>query len=87
VCNADALQDEGTAATALGKSDAALKKYDAALRCRFDSHSLALAFMAACRADKVDFARKYWKRMNADEKTHYLQMCLHNHITQEQLDE
>jgi hypothetical protein len=43
--------------------------------------------MAACRANKVDFARKYWKRMSSDMKTHYLQICLHEHITQEQLDE
>jgi hypothetical protein len=86
-CNADDLQNSGMAATARGDHSVALQQYDAALRCRYDVHTLSLSFMAACRANKVDFARRYWKRMSSDMKSHFLQMCLHEHITQEQLDQ
>jgi hypothetical protein len=49
--------------------------------------TLAAAARAECRAQKVEFARKYWKKMSSEMKTHYLQMCLHEHITQDQLDQ
>lgn len=86
-CNVEDLQAAGTAAVARGAHAEAVKSYDAALKCKFDIHSLQLAFMAACRAGEVDYARKYWKRMSADMKTHLLQMCLHEHITEDQLNE
>ncbi|MEP6860773.1 MAG: FHA domain-containing protein [Deltaproteobacteria bacterium] len=86
-CNADDLQNAGIAATARGDNLVALQQYDAALRCKWDAHTLSLSFMAACRAQKVEFARKYWKKMSSEMKTHYLQMCLHEHITQDQLDQ
>jgi pSer/pThr/pTyr-binding forkhead associated (FHA) protein len=86
-CNAEDLQNVGTAATARGDYTVALQQYDAALRCKWDAHTLSLSFMAACRAQKVEFARKYWKKMSSEMKTHYLQMCLHEHITQDQLDQ
>ena len=86
-CNADDLLTAGTAAVARGEHARALKSYDAALRCKYDIHTLQLSFFAACRANQVDYARKYWKRMTPDMKTHLLQVCLHEHITQEILDE
>jgi hypothetical protein len=86
-CNADKLQDEGLQATARGASALALKSYEASLACKYDVHTLALAFMASCRAGDLNAARRHWKGMNADMKTHYVQMCLLQHITQQQLDE
>ena len=86
-CNFDDLLNEGIAATARGDNATALKSYDAALKCKYDPHALALAFMGACRVPDLKAARRYWKGMNADMKTHYLQMCLHEHITQDMLDE
>jgi pSer/pThr/pTyr-binding forkhead associated (FHA) protein len=86
-CNAEDLLTAGTAAVARGDHSVALQQYDAALRCKYDVHTLQLSFMAACRSNKVDFARKYWRRMSPDMKSHLLQMCLHEHITQEQLDQ
>jgi len=86
-CNADDLLAAGTAAVARGDHSVAVQNYDAALKCKYDVHTLQLSFMAACRANKVDYARKYWKRMSSDMKSHLLQMCLHEHITQDQLDQ
>jgi len=86
-CNADDLLAAGTAAVARGDHAVAVQSYDQALKCKYDVHTLQLSFMAACRANKVDYARKYWKRMSSDMKSHLLQMCLHEHITQDQLDQ
>jgi tetratricopeptide (TPR) repeat protein len=85
-CNADDLVTAGTAAEARGEHAAALISYDAALKCRFDTHSLQLAFMASCNGTKVDHARKYWKRMSPDMQAHIVQICVHNHITAEMLN-
>jgi hypothetical protein len=86
-CNAEKLQSEGIAATARGENAPALKSYEAALACKYDTHTLALAFMASCRAGDLNAARRHWKTMNPDMKTHYVEMCIHEHITREQLDE
>lgn len=86
-CDFEELQAAGTAAVARGAHAEALRSFDAALRCKYDIHALQLAFMAACRANEVDYARKYWKRMSTDLKGHFLQICLHAHITKEMLDE
>lgn len=86
-CNADELLAAGTAAVARGEHARAVKSYDAALQCKYDVHTLQLSFFAACRSNQVDYARKYWKRMTPDMKSHLLQLCLHEHITEDQLNE
>ncbi|MEO8549199.1 MAG: hypothetical protein ABI678_04480 [Kofleriaceae bacterium] len=86
-CDAEKLVAAGTAEEARGNHTLALGQYDAALRCRFDNHVLQLSFMAACNSASAKRAQKYWKRMPDDMRTHMLQICLHNHITREDLDE
>jgi pSer/pThr/pTyr-binding forkhead associated (FHA) protein len=84
--NADANVEAGTQAEGRGEHGAAVGLFEQAWRCKKDSHTLALTFMAACNAVKPDVARKYWKLMSPDTQVHYLQICLHNHITKDMLD-
>jgi hypothetical protein len=83
---ADATIEQGVAAEGRGEHAAAVAMLESGYRCKKDSHTLALTFMAACNAVKPDVARKYWKLMSPDAQAHYLQMCLHNHITKDMLD-
>ncbi len=86
-CNAETLVDAGTQAEAHGDHFQALSQYDSALRCRFDVHTLQLAYMAACNGGKVESARKYWKKMSTDMQNHMLQICLHHNISKDVLDQ
>ncbi|HET9990975.1 MAG TPA: hypothetical protein VFQ65_20730 [Kofleriaceae bacterium] len=86
-CDPDKLIDAGNAAVARGAHAAGLKSYEAALDCKYDDHTMELSFMAACGAGNVAAARRHWKTMTGEMQTRFLQICLHNHITQEQLDE
>ena len=86
-CDSDDLLTAGTAAEARGNHVVALTNYDAALKCRFDTHSLQLAFLAACNGSRVEFARKYWKRMSPDMQSRMVNICAHNHITLDMLNE
>jgi hypothetical protein len=86
-CEVDKLVAAGTAAEAVGNHARALAQYDAALRCRFEMHTLQLSFMAACNSGDAKRVQPYWKRMGEDMRAHMIQICLHNHITQDQLDE
>jgi pSer/pThr/pTyr-binding forkhead associated (FHA) protein len=86
-CDADNMVQTGTAEEARGNHTQALAQYDAALKCKFDTHTLQLSFMAACNGSKVEFAKKYWKRMSPDMQSHMIQICLHNHITADMLNQ
>jgi pSer/pThr/pTyr-binding forkhead associated (FHA) protein len=80
------LLDDGTAANSVGDSASALKSYEKAYQCKADSHTLTLAFMAACNSAKLDRARYWWKKLSIEEQNHLLQMCLRAKITRDQLD-
>jgi len=86
-CDAENMVTTGTAEEARGNHTQALAQYDAALKCKFDTHTLQLSFMAACNGSKVEFAKKYWKRMSPDMQSHMIQICLHNHITADMLNQ
>ncbi len=80
------LLTDGTAANSVGDSAGALKNYEKAYVCKPDSHTMTLAFMAACASAKLDRARYWWKKLSIEEQNHLLQMCLHAKITRDQLD-
>jgi hypothetical protein len=86
-CDADKLLEAGSQAVARGVYADGLKSYEAALDCRYDDHAVQLSLMAACRAGNVAAARRHWKTLSANAQDRLIQMCLHNHITREQLDE
>jgi hypothetical protein len=84
-CTPD-LIEQGTQEEGRGDHAAALATFEQAYSCKPDSHTLALTFMTACNKADVQAARTYWKKMPTETRTHFLMICLHNHITQEMLD-
>lgn len=86
-CDARALVEQGNALMVNSEYATALVRYDAAIDCKYDEHSIELGFFAACDAHNVKFARKYWKRLSADSKPKLLQICVRNRITEDQLSE
>ncbi|MEP6864219.1 MAG: hypothetical protein ABJE66_26605 [Deltaproteobacteria bacterium] len=86
-CDADKLLEAGTQAVARGVYAAGLKSFEAALDCKYDDHTIQLTFMTACSAGNVAAARRHWKTLATETKSRLLQMCLRNHITEQQLDE
>jgi hypothetical protein len=85
-CDADKLVDKGTLAEGRGDHAGALDALEKAYACKADDHTLALTFMAACNANKVDSARKFWRVMSWNTQNQLVQICLHNHITRDILD-
>jgi hypothetical protein len=85
-CSAD-LVEKGTEAEGRGNHSTALAAFEEAFSCKPDSHTLALTFMAACNAENVKAASTYWKKMSPDAQNRLFQMCIHNHITKEMLDQ
>jgi ABC transport system ATP-binding/permease protein len=86
-CSSETLVETGTQQEARGEHSSALATLEQAYRCKKESHTLQLTFMAACNAGKPAEARKYWKMMSADTQTHVLLICLNNHISREVLDQ
>jgi hypothetical protein len=86
-CSSEALVETGTQQEARGEHSSALATLEQAYRCKKESHTLQLTFMAACNAGKPAEARKYWKLMTPDTQTHVLLICLNNHISREVLDQ
>ncbi|MEO8845897.1 MAG: hypothetical protein ABI591_28320 [Kofleriaceae bacterium] len=85
-CDVETLIDTGTEAEGRGDHTHALDAFERAYACKKDTHTVALTFMAACNARKLDAARRVWKAMKPDTQDHLFQICLHNHITREILD-
>jgi hypothetical protein len=85
-CNAERFVDTGTQAEGRGEHDRALDEFKKAYACKPETHTVALTFMAACNAGRLDAARKFWKLMVPDQQNHLELICIHNHITREMLD-
>jgi hypothetical protein len=85
-CDAEGFVDAGSQAEARGEHDLALGAYQKAYACKAESHTIQLTFMAACNADRVAVARKFWKLLLPDQQNHLEMICSRNHITREILD-
>ena len=85
-CDADALRDAGTQSEAMGQHAQAIKQFEDVLRCKPDSHTVQLTFMAACNAGNQGKARTYYKKLSAEQQAKVVVMCVRNHITKEMLD-
>ncbi|MFT3693322.1 MAG: serine/threonine-protein kinase [Kofleriaceae bacterium] len=85
-CDAIVLTDAGTAAEGRADHLGALTAYEAALKCKPDSHLRQLAFMAACNAGNVPGARRHWKMLSPEAQSRLIHMCLRAHIDQSVLE-
>ncbi|MFT3694789.1 MAG: FHA domain-containing protein [Kofleriaceae bacterium] len=86
-CDPTAQVDAGTAAEGRGDHLGALQSYESALKCKPDSHTTQLAFMAACNGSNVPGARRHWKHLTQEAKNRLITMCLRAHIDQATLDQ
>jgi len=84
-CDQEALLKKAEEAVALGNHNQALARYETALACKSDSHTLQLTFMEACNATNVAKARVYWARLAPDIRERALQICVRNKITRQAL--
>lgn len=85
-CDADAILKTAEGSVALGLHKEALGYYEDALRCKFDGHTLELAYMSACNAKIPAKARQYWKKLSAERQNSVVQICTRNQITRDVLD-
>jgi tetratricopeptide (TPR) repeat protein len=85
-CDPKPLLEAGQQSMGLGNHAQALKHYEDALRCKSDSQTVQLAFMASCNTSNVSKAKVYWKKLSTDAQNRALQICVRNKITRDQLD-
>lgn len=85
-CDTDALLRTAENSVALGQHKEALANYEDALRCRYDSHTVELAYMEACNTSNPVKARIYWKKLSPERQNSVVQICTRNHITRDLLD-
>ena len=75
-CDADALKEEGVNNVSLGQHAAALAKFEASLRCKFNSYVLQLAFMEACASSNSPKAKVFYKQLSPAQQQKFAQMCI-----------
>lgn len=85
-CDADALLKTAEGSVALGMYKEALGYYEEAMRCKADSHTLELAYMAACNAKIPQKAKQYWKKLSPQRQNSVVQICMRNEISRDMLD-
>lgn len=85
-CDFDALMKLGGDSAVNGNYKEALSQYEDALRCRYDSHTVGLAYMSACNAKNPVKARVYWKKLSAERQNAVAQICDRNQISRDLLD-
>lgn len=86
-CDEQGLLQAGTNANGNGDASTALKDFEKAYQCKGETHTLSLAFMAACNSANTGRARYWWKKMSTEEQNKYLIMCVRANITRPQLDQ
>ena len=86
ICDAEALNEKGRNDEAIGQHASALASFEAALRCKDDPRTVALAFMSACSMANVNKARTYYARLAPERRPMMVQMCVRNGIKPEQLE-
>ena len=75
-CDADALKEEGVNNVSLGQHAAALAKFEASLRCKFNSYVLQLAFAEACASGNSPKATVFYKQLSPAQQQKFAQMCI-----------
>ena len=75
-CDADALKDEGVNNVSLGQHAAALAKFEASLRCKFNSYVLQLAFMESCASSNSPKAKLFFKQLSPAQQQKFAAMCI-----------
>ena len=67
----------------MGQHAAALVKFEASLRCKQNSHTQQLAFMASCASGNSPKAKYYYKLLPAAQQQRFAQMCIRNNTAYE----
>jgi hypothetical protein len=80
------LLNAGTQANGNGDNVTALRDYEKAFQCNPQTHTIELAFMAACNGGNILRARFWWRKLTPESQNKYVSMCVHNHVTRDQLD-
>jgi pSer/pThr/pTyr-binding forkhead associated (FHA) protein/tetratricopeptide (TPR) repeat protein len=75
-CDAEALKEKGMQNINMGQHAAALAQFEAALRCKPDSHLLQLAFMEACASGNSPKAKLYYKKLTPPQQVRVAQICI-----------
>jgi len=82
-CDADELRDKGLENINIGQLAAALSQFEASLRCKKDSHTVQLAYMAACGSRNEAKSRLYFAQLAPAQQSKFRQICLRNMIDPE----
>jgi hypothetical protein len=86
-CDAENELDLGTDANGDGDNVVALAHFEAAYACKPGNHHIIeLAFMSACNGANLPKAQTYWHKLSSDQQKMLLPICIHTHITRDQLD-
>ena len=82
-CDPNALKEKGMQNINLGQHAAALVMFEASLRCKQNSHTVQLAFMAACASGNAPKAKVYYKKLASHLQDRFRQMCVRNNTDYE----
>ncbi len=85
-CDADELMNAGEQSYEIGQYGVALKKFEAAVQCKGDVRAVQKAFMAACQAQSLTTARKYWLQLSEVDRDRLVQICARAGYRRTQLD-
>ncbi len=85
-CDADELMSSGEQSYEIGQYGVALKKFEAAVKCKGDPRAVQKAFMAACQATQLNTARVYWRRLSEVDKNRLMQICARAGYKRDDLD-
>ncbi|HTR49617.1 MAG TPA: hypothetical protein VMJ10_02855, partial [Kofleriaceae bacterium] len=85
-CDPEDLKQRGLDNESQGKHVPALAAFEAALACKPDPRVVQYAFMAACNAGNHAKAKVYYRKMTADARERFVQMCMRRDIPKDELE-